>query len=110
METYHKFAEGELAGLSRAELIKALTGKVMTCSRCCGDRIVITTSSQETMDGIAVYYGVTCGGYTQMGKTGCHHNIYSVTLEDAINRWNAEIDKELSKGDPVDLATEIKVI
>lgn len=106
-KTIPLFASAELEGKTIPELRALLTGKVMTCSKCCGDRVVLTTASLEDTDGIHVYYGITCGGISTAGKTGCCHNIFARSLAEAVNAWNMEIAEELECGGELDFATEI---
>ena len=108
-KTIPLFASAELEGKTIPELHALLTGKVMACSKCCGDRVVLTTVSQEDTDGIHVYvyYGITCGGISTAGKIGCCHNFFARSLAEAINAWNMEIAEELECFGELDFATEI---
>lgn len=114
MKPYHIFTEEELSGKSPDELKKYLTGKVMTCAKCCAMRVLI----HAFLDYGSKCYSISCGG--MLLEDGCGHNIAGNSLSGVLNAWNDELDKELDKiginpldfpaVGPLDFATEIVII
>lgn len=103
---YHIFTDYELSGKSPEELKKYLTGKVMTCAKCCAARVCLHAWKWEGHQ----YYTISCGG--KYGGDACGHNIAGRTLSEVINSWNAEIDDEIAECgvEALDFATEIVII
>lgn len=97
-EKCHHFIEGELRGLYDRELEDYLVGKVATCAACCSQTVRVSRwRSAEYPD--RELNQVACGS-----GCGCTHNIAGYSLEDALNAWNDECDKE---GDGPDYALKV---
>lgn len=103
---YHIFLDEELEGLKPEELKQYLTGKVMTCAKCCAARVCLHAWKWEGFQ----YYSISCGG--KYGGDGCGHNIAGNSLADVINDWNSEIDGELEECgvEALDFADEVCII
>ena len=106
MKPYHIFTDEELSGKTLNELKAYLTGRVMTCARCCAERVCIHAFVEQGCQ----YFTISCGG--RYGGDGCKHNIAGRSLALILNDWNAEIDEELAEcgAEAIDFATEIVII